>query len=122
MVVILVFLAVIKGLLQKPLINAFIIFLSCTNTGNTSMSQQPLKRLLSGNKRYTNNKSHHPNRNEERRKSLFNKQTPYAIIVGCSDSRVSPEIIFDEGLGDLFVVRVAGNVIADIELTSVSSF
>lgn len=74
---------------------------------------------MKGNERYINNASEHPNRNEERRNDIALKQAPYAVIVGCSDSRVSPEIIFDEGLGDLFVVRVAGNVIGPLELDSI---
>lgn len=82
-------------------------------------SQQALQRLIKGNKRYVNNKSQHSNQNEERRKEIASKQSPYAVIVGCSDSRVAPEIIFDEGLGDLFVVRIAGNVIGPIELSSI---
>lgn len=82
--------------------------------------QEALKRLIEGNKRYVSNLSQHPNRSEERRKEIASKQTPYAVIVGCSDSRVSPEILFDEGLGDLFIVRVAGNVIGPIELESIA--
>jgi carbonic anhydrase len=82
-------------------------------------SRQALQRLIQGNKRYVDNASLHSNRNEERRNEIASKQTPYAVIVGCSDSRVAPEIIFDEGLGDLFVVRVAGNVIGPLELESI---
>jgi carbonic anhydrase len=78
-----------------------------------------LQRLIEGNKRYVHDQSWHPNRNQERRTAIASKQYPYAIIVGCSDSRVAPEIICDEGLGDLFVVRVAGNVIGPIELDSI---
>lgn len=50
---------------------------------------------------------------------MLSKQCPFAVIVGCSDSRVSPEIVFDQGVGDLFVVRVAGNVIGPLELDSI---
>lgn len=89
-------------------------------SGFTEITPQvALERLINGNKRYVDNKSQHPNRSEERRKEISSTQSPYAVIVGCSDSRVSPEIIFDEGLGDLFVVRVAGNVIGQIELESI---
>ena len=55
----------------------------------------------------------------ERRKSLAGGQQPFAVILACSDSRVAPEIIFDQGLGDLFVIRVAGNVVDDAVLGSV---
>ena len=61
----------------------------------------------------------HPDRTQERRLSLTDGQSPYAVIVTCSDSRVVPEIIFDEGLGDLFVIRVAGNIVGSTELESV---
>ena len=78
-----------------------------------------LRELLKGNERYINDKLLHPNRTSERREALSNSQAPFAIIIGCSDSRVSPEIIFDQGIGDLFVVRVAGNVVGPIELASI---
>jgi carbonic anhydrase len=78
-----------------------------------------LQRLVEGNQRYINDKLLHPDRTKDRRESVSSKQTPLAIILGCSDSRVSPEIIFDQGLGDLFIVRVAGNVLGSIELNSI---
>jgi carbonic anhydrase len=78
-----------------------------------------LKTLLDGNKRYVENSSVHPNRSEERRREIKQIQKPFAVILSCSDSRLASEIIFDQGLGDLFVVRVAGNVLGDIELESV---
>jgi carbonic anhydrase len=79
----------------------------------------PLDRLMKGNHRYVNDALEHPNRAPERREALVSKQEPFAIILGCADSRVSPEIIFDQGVGDLFVVRVAGNVIGPLELDSI---
>lgn len=78
-----------------------------------------LNRLKQGNMRYVNDKLEHPNRTLERRQAIASKQEPFATIVGCSDSRVSPEIIFDQGVGDLFVVRVAGNVVGPLELDSI---
>lgn len=77
-----------------------------------------LTRLLEGNKRFMNDKSTCPDRNQERRLAIVAKQKPFAIVVGCSDSRIPPEIAFDQGLGDIFVVRTAGNVIGDVELDS----
>lgn len=74
---------------------------------------------MEGNKRYVNDKLLYPNRSSERREELKTKQNPFATILGCSDSRVSPEILFDQGLGDLFIVRVAGNVAGPIELESI---
>ena len=88
---------------------------------NFSLFAKPhdLERLLQGNERYVKDALEHPNRTSERREAVVSKQQPFAIIVGCADSRVSPEIIFDQGVGDLFVVRIAGNVIGPIELASI---
>lgn len=82
-------------------------------------SKIALERLIAGNKRYSDNLFEHPNRSAETRQAVLEGQTPFATILGCSDSRASPEIIFDQGIGDLFVVRVAGNVAGDIETDSV---
>lgn len=88
-----------------------------------SAAQTALNRLMEGNKRYIAGKSTcgwtaNPT-DAERRKQLANTQKPFAIVLGCSDSRVPPEIIFDQRLGDLFVIRVAGNVIDDVVLGSI---
>lgn len=61
----------------------------------------------------------HPHQTPATRAQLVSGQAPFAVIVGCSDSRAAPEIVFDEGLGDLFIVRVAGNVIDDQSLGSI---
>jgi carbonic anhydrase len=81
--------------------------------------QDVLQQLLAGNQRYKEEKLLHPNHSKEARVSLAAGQAPCAIILGCSDSRVSPEIIFDQGIGDLFIVRVAGNVADRVELDSI---
>jgi carbonic anhydrase len=79
-----------------------------------------LKLLKDGNGRYVAGQSSHPNLTRERRAEMVaGGQQPFATILGCSDSRVPPEIIFDQGLGDIFVVRVAGNVAGPSELASV---
>lgn len=78
-----------------------------------SESTDALQRLLDGNRRFVNGTSMHPDADGARRASLKTGQKPFAVILSCSDSRVPPEIIFDQGLGDLFVVRVAGNVFDD---------
>jgi carbonic anhydrase len=67
------------------------------------------KRLLAGNKRFVQGKVQNPRRDSVRRTETAEGQKPFAIILTCSDSRLAPEVIFDEGLGDLFIVRVAGN-------------
>ncbi len=79
-----------------------------------------LKALKEGNTRYINGKSNHPRIDAERRRATaLEGQTPIAAILGCADSRVPPEIIFDQGFADLFVVRVAGNFCAMPELASI---
>lgn len=78
-----------------------------------------LENLMRGNERFTQGKLEHPNRGEESRRELTKVQNPFAIIVACSDSRVAPEILFDQGIGDLFVVRVAGNVIGPLGRESI---
>jgi len=78
-----------------------------------------IAKLKEGNGRYASGKLQHPGQTTERRAELTKDQHPFAVIVSCSDSRVPPEIVFDQGLGDLFVVRVAGNVIDDHGLGSI---
>lgn len=83
-------------------------------TGN-----EALKILKEGNKRFCKGKPIHPNQAPEKRTELTKGQRPFAVILCCSDSRVPPEIIFDRGLGDIFVVRVAGNITDDIIIGSI---
>jgi carbonic anhydrase len=78
-----------------------------------------LQRLKAGNQRFVAGKLQHPNQSPKRRTELATGQRPFAIVLGCADSRTSPEVLFDQGLGDLFVVRVAGNVIDDHALASI---
>jgi carbonic anhydrase len=78
-----------------------------------------VSRLMDGNSRFVAGSPLHPNSDADRRQSLVDGQQPFATIVTCSDSRVGPELIFDQGLGDLFVIRVAGNVLDDVVLGSV---
>lgn len=70
---------------------------------------EALARLIRGNQRFVFAMAANPNQTVERRKQVADKQAPFAVILGCSDSRVPLEIIFDQGIGDLFVVRLAGN-------------
>ncbi len=97
-----------------------IVFLSCSLAVHADEMNpaQALKQLMEGNRRYSQEVLVHPNQSKEARISSSTGQTPFAAILGCSDSRVSPELIFDQGIGDLFVVRVAGNVVAPVELDS----
>ncbi|MER5308781.1 carbonic anhydrase [Streptomyces sp. NPDC002773] len=75
--------------------------------------------LLSGNKRFVAGTVEHPNQDAARRTELAPGQDPFAVVLGCSDSRLAAEIIFDQGLGDLFVVRTAGHVLGPEVLGSV---
>lgn len=75
-------------------------------------------KLMEGNERFVQDQLNHP-RHTLRREATSSSQSPCAVILTCSDSRVPPEIIFDQGVGDLFVVRDAGNVVGPIELDSI---
>jgi len=77
-----------------------------------------LDELKAGNQRYVSGKLTHPHESLARRQELAAGQQPHAIFLTCADSRVAPEIVFDQGLGDLFDVRVAGNVAGDDEIAS----
>lgn len=80
---------------------------------------EAISKLKEGNGRYTGGSLQHPGQTTDRRIELASVQHPFAVIVSCSDSRVPPEIVFDQGLGDLFIVRVAGNVMNDEGLGSI---
>lgn len=78
-----------------------------------------LERLKAGNQHFVASKLEHPNQTAKRRTELATSQHPFAIVLGCADSRTSPEMLFDQGLGDLFVIRVAGNVLNDETVGSI---
>ena len=81
---------------------------------------QALERLREGNRRFAAGDPSHDSRSDRaRRSALTSSQQPFAAILGCSDSRVPVEIVFDQGLGDLFVISVAGNVVAPSQIGSV---
>jgi len=79
-----------------------------------------LERLKAGNLRFIEGKTLHAHQGADWRKQLVASQQPFATILGCSDSRVPPELVFDQGFGELFVVRVAGNVIAEDVIGSIA--
>jgi carbonic anhydrase len=81
--------------------------------------KEALTRLMAGNERFVRGETSNEHRGPQRRKELLAGQHPIATILACSDSRVPPELIFDQGLGDIFVVRVAGNVVLEDALGSV---
>src|SRR4030043_701421 len=85
-----------------------------------SAGDEALQKLMDGNKRYVSGSLMKKDIGETKRKELSTKgQKPFAVILTCSDSRVPPEILFDQGLGDIFIVRVAGNVVDPIVLRSI---
>lgn len=90
---------------------------NATSTQNLTPAQA-LRELTEGNQRFVNNKRKSPNQTMIRLKEVSQEQKPFAAILGCADSRVPAEIIFDQGLGDLFVCRVAGNVATPEEIGS----
>ena len=83
-------------------------------------AKEALERLREGNRRFVSGKlNRDTTEGHERRTELATGQEPFAIILGCSDSRVPAELVFDQGLGDLFVIRVAGNIVAPSQVGSV---
>ena len=78
-----------------------------------------LRKLKEGNERFVKDEGQLCDVTKMKRGSLVDGQNPFAIVLGCSDSRVPPEIIFDQGLGDLFTIRVAGNIVGPIVLNSI---
>ena len=83
-------------------------------------ASEAIKRLKEGNQRFVSGvRSIDTIVKQIQRANFVERQTPFAIILGCSDSRVPAEIIFDQGLGDLFVIRVAGNIVAPSQVGSV---
>jgi len=82
-------------------------------------AREALRRLREGNRRFVHDRTGDAATSPSRRRELVDSQEPFAIILGCSDSRVPAEIVFDQGLGDLFVIRVAGNIVAPSQVGSV---
>src|ERR1700752_3833281 len=83
-------------------------------------AREALDRLLEGNRRFASGMEDRSKLlSHSRRAELAQSQEPFAIVLGCSDSRVPAEIVFDQGLGDLFVIRVAGNIVAPSQVGSV---
>ena len=78
-----------------------------------------LQELQEGNQRFVNGQMQHRGQTPQRRHQLAQFQQPFAVILTCSDSRVLPEVVFDQGLGDLFVIRVAGNIVDAAVLGSI---
>lgn len=82
-------------------------------------AEEALVRLLAGNRRFISGHARHPHQSLKDLHELAAGQHPFVITVGCADSRVSPEVLFDQGLGDIFDNRVAGNIVDDLLLGSI---
>ena len=101
------------------------MFFSCKQKQNEKQDSAqdntlaPLDKLKTGNEKFVNGHPVHPNESLNRIKELKEGQHPFVVLVSCSDSRIPPELIFDQGLGDVFSIRTAGNVIGDYELGSI---
>ncbi len=89
------------------------------NNDNNDKSGNAIKKLMDGNRRFVTCNLTQKAIQDSERKEMTKGQSPFAVVVTCSDSRVSPEIIFDQWLGDIFVIRVAGNVLEPISLGSI---
>ena len=93
------------------------IFFNCNScfahSSENLSAENALKKLKEGNERFIKFHQKHPDENKKRRKAMLKGQHPFVVILSCSDSRVPPELIFDQGLGDIFEIRNAGNVLDD---------
>ena len=113
--------------MKKLLLSAMLIF-SLLITANTCLAnhnsenlsaEEALEKLIQGNKRFVELEQKHPDEDKKRRKEMLKGQHPFVVILSCSDSRVPPELIFDQGLGDIFEIRNAGNVLDDHVIGSI---
>ena len=86
---------------------------------NGAALQTPFEKLFEGNNRFSHLHPIHPDEDLQHLRDAAKEQHPFAVVVCCSDSRVSPELIFDQGVGDIFVIRTAGNIIGGVEIGSV---
>lgn len=93
----------------RPMVTFTVLVLAATVSAQPAPTD-PLTRLMAGNARFVAGKSVHANQDRTRLTEVAKGQKPFAMLLSCADSRVPPEILFDQGLGDLFVVRVAGNI------------
>lgn len=104
------------ALIFSLLINANICF--AHNHDNLS-AEDAIKKLVEGNERFVELHLKHPDSNKKRRHEMLKGQHPFVVILSCSDSRVPPELIFDQGLGDIFEIRNAGNVLDEHVIGSI---
>ena len=104
-----------------PLVLLISMFSACKQKQENDQvnTLAPLDNLKAGNERFVSGHPVHPDETLNRIRELKKGQNPFVVVVSCSDSRLPPELIFDQGLGDVFSIRTAGNVIGDYELGSI---
>ena len=103
-----------------PFILSTVLLFSCNQKQEQEKTaadnQSPIDKLKNGNKQFVGGHPVHPDETLNRIRELKKGQKPFAVVISCSDSRLPPELIFDQGLGNIFSIRTAGNVIGDYEL------
>ena len=99
--------------LPGSMLDPFDAFAADTTEKTSLTPVQALAWLKAGNRRFVSGRLRHPRRESYRRAAVAEGQAPFAVVLGCADSRVPPEVIYDQGLGDLFVTRIAGNTGTD---------
>ena len=109
----------VRGALRAILVASGMLVRSTAWGESQPTADAVLNELKAGNLRHQEHHYTHPHQSAARQRELTTGQSPHAVILACADSRVPPEIVFDQGLGDLFVVRVAGNVATDSEIASI---
>lgn len=93
--------------------------ISFANNNDNLSAEKAIKKLMQGNERFVKLKEKHPDVSKKRRHEMLKGQHPFVVILSCSDSRVPPELIFDQGLGDIFEIRNAGNVLDEHVIGSI---
>lgn len=113
--------------MKKIICSVFLIFAMLASTNvcfanhniDNLSAEKALTKLIKGNERFIKHKEKHPDIDIKRRKEMLKGQNPFVVILSCSDSRVPPELIFDQGLGDIFEIRNAGNVLNEHVIGSI---
>jgi hypothetical protein len=108
-----------RSAMMRPLVIAALCSAAVAAQDKLPSADAVLRELQSGNAHHVAKRYQHPHQTAARQRELAATQNPHAIVLSCADSRVAPEIVLDQGLGDLFDVRVAGNVASDTELASI---
>jgi carbonic anhydrase len=96
-----------------------VVFFAGLVIAMTEKSNEALQKLMDGNKRFVSGSLAQKDLGAKKREELSKGQKPFATVLTCSDSRVAPELLFDQGLGDVFIIRVAGNIVDPIALGSI---